>query len=75
MSNPSVSKIADFLLFLRKEKHLSLSALKGYHSTLTSVFKYKILEFRDSFILLDLIRPFEIKRPLKFVGPPVFGFS
>ena len=35
-----------------------------------STFKYKIPEICDSFLLRDLIRFFEIERPLKPVGPP-----
>ena len=70
VSNPPVSKIADILFFLRKEKHLSVSALKGYRSTLPSVFKYKIPELQDRFVLRDLIRSFEVERSLKPVGPP-----
>ena len=62
--NPSVSKTADFLFFLCKVKHPSMSSLKGYHSTLTSVFKYKIPELQDSFVLRVLIHSFELERPL-----------
>ena len=59
MSSSFILKVADFLLFLRKEKRLSVS-----------VFKYKLHEIHDSFILKDLIRSFEIERPLRPVGPP-----
>ena len=69
VSSPSISKVADLLLFLRKEKLLSVSAVKGYHSALSSVFKYKLPEIWDSFALNDLIRSFEIKRPLRPVDP------
>ena len=63
-------KIADFLLFLRKDRRLFVSMVKCYHSTLASVVKYKFPELRDSFALHDLIRSFEIKRPLRPVGRP-----
>ena len=62
-------KIADFLLFLRKEKRFSVSAVKGYRLPLASVFKYKLPEIWHSFVLHDLIRSFEIERPLCPVGP------
>ena len=62
-------KIADFLLFLRKEKRFSVSAVKGYRLPLASVFKYKLPEIWHSFVLHDLIRSFEIERPLRPVGP------
>ena len=44
VSSPSVAKIADFLLFLRQVKGLSVSAVKGFRSMLTSVFKYRIIQ-------------------------------
>ena len=70
VSSPLVSKIVD-LLFLRAEKQLSVSALKGYQSTLASVFKYRLPDLQDSFILRDLIRFFELERPQP-VGPPAW---
>ena len=42
--------------------------MKGYHCTLTLVFKYLLPERLDRFILCDLIRSFEIER--RSVGPP-----
>ena len=69
VSSPSVPKIADFLMFLRTEKHLSVVAIKGYCSSLVSVFKFHLPELLDSFVLKDLIRSFEIKRPRDPVGP------
>ena len=47
-----------------------MSAVKGYRSTVTKVFKYKIPEFRDNLFLRDLIRSFKIERPIKTIGPP-----
>ena len=70
VSSPTVAKIGDFLLFLHLEKHLSVSAIKGYRSTLVSIFKYCVPELLDSFVLRDLIRSFEIERPCRPVGPP-----
>ena len=58
ISAPSVAKIVDFLCFLDLEKHLSVSAIKGYHSTLSVVFKFRLLELVDSFVLCDLIKSF-----------------
>ena len=69
VSSPTVAKIADFLLFLRSGKHLSISAIKGYRSTHVSVFKYCVPELLDSFVLRDLIRSFEVECPCP-VGPP-----
>ena len=41
-SNPSVPKIADFLLWLWREKNLSLSAVKAYLSMLSAVFAFRL---------------------------------
>ena len=35
MSSPSVAKIVDFLLFLRRDKGFSVLAVKGFRSMLT----------------------------------------
>ena len=70
VSVPTVVKIADFLCFLRLEKHLSVSAIKGYCPTLSAVFKFHLPELGDNFILRDLIRSFELQRPHRPVRPP-----
>ena len=70
VSSPTIAEIADFLLFLHLEKHLSVSAVKGYRFTHVSVCKYRLPEFLDSFVWRDLIRSFEIERPRCPVGPP-----
>ena len=70
VSSPTIAKIVDFLLFLLLDKHLSVSVIKGYRSTVVSVFKYCLSELLDSFVLQKLIHSFEIKRPRRPVGPP-----
>ena len=70
ISSPTINKIADFLLFLRVEKLISVSAIKGYCSTLVSIFKFRLPELLDSFVLRDLIHSFEIESPRRPVGPP-----
>ena len=69
-SSPTAAKIADFLLLLRSGKHLSVSAIKKYRSTIMSMFKHCLPELLDSFVLQDLIRSFEIESPRRPVGPP-----
>ena len=66
----SIAKIADFLLFLRKEKGLAVLSIKGFWSMLTSVFKFRLPEIQDSFIIKDLIRSFEQERPPRSPNPP-----
>ena len=60
VSSPSVSKIADFLLFLRCVKGLSVSAVKGFRSMLTSVFKYHLPELSDHFFYATLFVPLSL---------------
>ena len=72
VSSPSVAKISDFLLFLRRDKGLSVSAVKGFRSMLTSVFKYRLPELSDYFLLRDLIRSFELERPVRSPCPPTW---
>ena len=70
VSTPSIIKIADFLFFLRKEKGLSVSSIKGFRSMLSSVFKFRLMDIQDSFILKDLLRSFELERPPRSPNPP-----
>ena len=64
MSSPCVTKITDFFLFLRRDRGRSVSAVKGFRSMLTSVFKYRLPELSDYFLLRDLIRSFELEHPV-----------
>ena len=86
VSNPSIPKVADFLLYLRRVKHLSYSAITGYRSMLSAVFRFTFPEISSSVILKDLLRSFSIERPmvpkrappwdlsavLKYVSSPAF---
>ena len=69
MSSPSVAMIADFLLFLHRDRGLSVLAVKGFRSMLTFVFKYRLPELSDHFLLRDLIRSFELERPIRSPCP------
>ena len=70
VSSLSIAKVTDFLLFLRKERHLSVPSIRGFWAALSSVFKFVLPEIRENFILWDLIRSFELERPLSPVVPP-----
>ena len=48
ISSPTIAEIADFLLFLRKDRHLSVTTVRGFRDTLSSVFKYILPEVCDS---------------------------
>ena len=70
VSSPSIAKITDFLLFLRKKRHLPLPSILFFRATVSSVFKFILPEIRDSFILSDLIHSFELEHPLRPLFPP-----
>ena len=53
ISRPSLSKIADFLFWLRRSKHLSVSAVRGYRSMLSAVFCSVLPEISTSPVLHD----------------------
>ena len=62
---PSVTRIADFLLFLFEEKQLAISTVKGYRSMLSNTFKFIGGESIGSNpFLSELIRSFELEKPV-----------
>ena len=63
VSNPTVSKVADYLLWLWESKKLSVSSVKAHRSMLSAVFWFKLPEFGYHHVLRDLIRSFAIERP------------
>ena len=69
ISRPSLTKIADFLLWLRRSRRLSVSAVMGYRSMLSAVFKSVLPEISTS-ILHDLLRSFQVEAPVREVHPP-----
>ena len=75
VSNPSISKTADFLLFLWEKKGLSVSAIKGFRSMLSAVFAYKLPEISSSIVLRNLIRSFLISRPQSPPVPPAWDLD
>ena len=70
VSHPSISKLAHFLFFLRKETHLSVSAICCYRSTLSAIFKFRLPDPSTNFVLRDLICSFELERPSAPIGLP-----
>ena len=70
ISRPSLSKIADFLFWLRRSRQLSVSAVMGYRSMLSAVFKSILPEISSSPILHDLLRSFQVEAPIREVSPP-----
>ena len=70
VSNPSIPKVADFLLWLWRSKGLSLSAIKGYRAMLSAVFKFSLPELSDHHVIRSLLRSFSIERPRVSSSPP-----
>ena len=70
ISRPSLSKIADFLFWLHRSKKLSVSAVMGYRSMLSAVFRSVLPEISTSPVLHDLLRSFCVESPARSVTPP-----
>ena len=69
VSQPSLSKIADFLFWLHRTKKLSVSAVLGYRSMLASVFRVVLPEISTSQAFHDLLRSFKVEAPCRSVQP------
>ena len=53
--SPSMSKVADYLLWLWQTMKLSVSTIKAHRSMLSTVFRFKLPELSDHHVLCDLI--------------------
>ena len=69
VSQPSVSKVADYLVWLWEEQGLSLSSIKAHHS-MSSVFQFKLPALGEDRVLHDLVRSFAVERPRRPQAPP-----
>ena len=58
VSQPSVSKVANFLVWLWEDQGLSLSSIKAHRSMLSSVFQFKLPVLGEDRALHDLVRSF-----------------
>ena len=64
VSRPTVPKVADFLLYLRRSLSLSYSSIASYCSMLSGVFRFVLPELSSHFVLHDLLGSFRLERPL-----------
>ena len=64
VSRPSVSKIASFLLYLRRSLSLSFFSIASYYSMLSGVFRFVLPGLSSHFVLRDFLRSFRLERPL-----------
>ena len=75
ISWPSLPKIADFLLWLRRSRNLSVSSVMGYRSMLATVFRFQLPNMSSDPVLRDLVRSFRIEAPVRPLRPPVWDLS
>ena len=64
ISRPTISKIADFHLYLRRSFHPSYSSIAAYCSMLSAFFRFVLPAVSSHPVLPDLLRSFRIERPL-----------
>ena len=75
MSRPSLSKVADFLCWLRSSKNLSVSSIKGYRSMLSAVFRFQLPSISSHPVLRDLLRSFCLESAEHQLRPPAWDLS
>ena len=75
VSRPSLSKVADFLCWLRSSKNLSVSSIKGNRSMLSAVFRFHLPSLSTHPVLCDLLRSFCLESAERQLRPPVWDLS
>ena len=75
ISQPSLSKVADFLWWLRSVRGLSVSSIKGYRSMLSAVFRFLLPALSTHPVLRDLLRCFRVSAPSYPIRPPSWDLS
>ena len=75
MSRPSLSKVADFLCWLRSSRRLSVSSLRGYRSMLSAVFRFQLPSLSSHPVLSDLLRSFCLESAERQLHPPTWDLS
>ena len=75
ISRPSFSKVADFLLWLRRHKRLSVSSVMGYRSMLSAVFRFQLPGLSSHPVLRDLLRSFRLEAPSHPLRPPAWDLA
>ena len=75
VSRPSLSKVADFLCWLRSSKHLGVSSIKGYCSMISAVFRFQLPSLSTLSVLRDLLRSFSLESAAHQLHPPVWDLT
>ena len=75
VSAPTIPKIADFLLYLRRSLGLSYSSIASYRSVLSASFRFLLPGISSHPVLHDLLGSFRIERPLPSSRVPPWDLS
>ena len=75
VSRPTLSKVADFLCWLRSARGLSVSSIKGYRSMLSVVFRFHLPSLSSDPVLRDLLRSFRLSLAERLLRPPAWDLS
>ena len=75
VSRPTLSKVADFLCWLRSAKNLGVSSIRGYRSMLSAVFRFQLPSLSSHPVLRDLLRSFCLKSAERQLRPPAWDLS
>ena len=70
VSNPTMSEVADYLLWLWESRKLSVFAVKGHRSILLEIFRFNLPELGDYHVLRDLVWSFAVELPHRPQLPP-----
>ena len=75
ISRPTLSKVAEFLCWLRSSRGLSVSSIKGYRSMLSAVFRFHLPTLSSHPVLRDLLRSFRLSLAESKLRPPAWALS
>ena len=75
ISRPTLSKVADFLWWLRSVRGLSVSSIKGHRSMLSVVFHFQLPALSSYPVLRDLLRSFRVSAPSCPLRPPSWDLA
>ena len=75
VSRPTLSKVADFLYWLRYTRGLSVSSLRGYRSVLSAVFRFHLPSLSLDPVIQDLFRSFRLSSAERVLRPPDWDLS
>ena len=75
VSRPTLSKVAEFLCWLRSAKNLGVSSIRGYRSMLSAVFRFQLPSLSSHPVLRDLIRSFCLESAERQLRPPAWDLS